>query len=268
MEKRRAELDDQAAAPAFSGAQAVTPVSPAPASPGGRNIYPALLRGQNVSPAFLGALIALISVAAWLLLRQPGIRGWLLALVIHRYRDQMRFDRSLLAPRSILLAGAVMGAATCLALLVPRARAAALRPIPPGWRLAGFFGMAQAVLGIAVVFNLAFYYHRTLPPFPFRVDEEKVLAYLAPQAYPDAQTLRRRFPPDTGIALICPEAFNTYLLASFGYPLAFYDIQPKDPEHWRTGREFAERAASRKAGYMLEYSPHTRDNPFKITPLR
>lgn len=178
------------------------------------------------------ALAVLAGVVGWLILRNPQWRQWLVDLVPHRYPVDMTVQRQLLAPRSILLAGLLPALVFGVMLVVPRLRGILLRPLPVSEWFATLVAALGLMLAVAPVISQEAFFLRRFGAPSVRVDRERVMRYLMPQAVDDAFLLRREFADDTGgLTLESGDGrmHNLYLVNALAYPLAFHEAATSPP---------------------------------------
>jgi hypothetical protein len=223
-------------------------------------------RKGSWSPVVLALLVALVGVAAWLVLRQPAWRAWLIALVPQRPGIEQAAVRRILAPRSVLLAGVCIAALTGLCWAIPGTRQRMARTVSTGGALMVLFALVQVLVAVAVVINLHAYflrqYHRPVGLIP----AERVLSYTVPQAWPDSRALLRQVPRDARIGLKV-NGPDLFLLPALAYPVAFYEAYPADASRPNIDPAFEAVTASRELTHILEYRPMDRANPFDLRPL-
>jgi hypothetical protein len=231
-------------------------------------------RREAVSRPLLNAFSALvvaaaIAIACYLALRQPQLRQWLMERVPHRYATPMSYQRQLLAPRSVLLAGALVVAAGSVTLLVPRWRRGAMARLGWGdWATAVVFCLG-AMLALAPVVNMEAFYLRQFGRPAGVVPREEVLGYLMPQAFPDARTLRARVPANARVAITdyAGDAHNLYLLNALAYPVALYDATDatSGAVDALPSAEFLRR---NNIDFVLRYNPKDRTDPLRLREVQ
>ena len=218
------------------------------------------------SPVALALLVALLGVVAWLVLRQPAWRAWLVALAPQRPAIHQAAVRQILAPRSVLLAGLGIATMAGLCLASRRCRRQAMRPIPGSAAAVALLALLQVLVAVAVVVNLHAYFARQYGRPVGRIPEDAVLTYTVPQAWPDSRELLRRLPQDAqvGVKVDGPDLF---LLPAMAYPIGFFEAYPAEPARPLADPEFATIARSRGLTHVLEYRPMDRANPFNLRSL-
>jgi hypothetical protein len=219
------------------------------------------------SLACIYLVVLLMSIAAWLVLRQPELRNELLALVPHRYQIPTALTRQLLAPRAILLAAFAGAALLGAAALFPSSRRQLFQSLPRRQRLVTGFVALQSVLALAAVINLHAYHFRTFGKPVWRLSTQEVLTHSLPQVSPDAMELKRRVPPQSAIALK-PGSELVYMLASLSYPLRFYDAYPQEGLPWHQDPAFTEFARQKQIHYILRYDPFSTTDPLMLEKIR
>lgn len=205
-------------------------------------------------------------LAAYAVLRVPEWRAALLALVPHRVDTADVRLRSILAPRSIAIAGAGALAVLTVSLIVPAARTALGRRLPPHAATVLLACSAHVLIAAAVVVNLLYYFPRQYGRPLWSVPTDEVFSHVLPQAWPDVRTLREAAGDDARIAFR-PPAQDKFFLPALGYPIPFYDVWPSNEEDWRSDPEFVRRVQDLRLTHRLDYDPQDRQRPLRLRAL-
>jgi hypothetical protein len=224
-------------------------------------------RGERGVP--FGVVVVLAGASAlfaYAVLRVPEWRVALLALASHRVDTPDARLCSILAPRSIAIAGAGALVACGLASCFAAARQVFSVRLPWTLAVATWAGLTHALIAAAVVINTLYYFPRQYGRLPWSVTTDEVLAHVLPQAWPDVKALRQLAGADARFAFRPPDQ-DQFFLPALAYPLEFYDIWPRDESDWRSDPEFVNRARQLRLTHLLRYEPHNRQHPLWLRAL-
>ena len=219
----------------------------------------------------LPSWVALVTAAAaclvaYAVLRVPDWRAALLALAPHRVDTAEVRLRTLLAPRSVALAGVAALAAVGASLLIPSARSALGRRLPARRTITLLCCCVQGLVAAAVMINLLYYFPRQFGQPLWAVSTDTVYNHILPQAWPDVKALRQAVGEEARIAFRPPPQ-DKFFLPALAYPIQFYDVWPSDEEDWRSDAEFVRRVGNLRLTHMLRYEPLDRVHPLRLRVL-
>ncbi|MCX7018042.1 MAG: hypothetical protein NTY46_03390 [Candidatus Sumerlaeota bacterium] len=218
------------------------------------------------TPICLLAAVAVFSLLAWLVLRQPALRAQLMSMANHRLITSPVRMRELLAPRSVFLAGCSMAVLVALFSIGNGFRRALFTPIPKTHRAVFLFALLQALVAMAVIINLQAYFLRQYGRPAGLVDADAVMTQTLPQAWPDSKRLASV--TDAGARV----AFRTdtpdiFFLPALSYPRAFFEILPVDENALNSDAQFLRFRAEKGLTHYLRHEPFDRAHPLILRSL-
>lgn len=222
-------------------------------------------RCDSVGYAMLAA--GLLGIVGWWVLRHAEWRAFLVQLVPHRYPIAFAYERQILAPRSLALAGSLCAVIGTTKILISKINNKMGRVSKLEF-LTQCFVSVQALVALTVVINLTFYFIRVFRTFPCSLSEETVFTKWVPQAYPHARELRRLLPDDATVAIHAEGGtFNLYLLSAFAYPVRSYYADALDDIS--SGPTLHRRILSPPSPeYYLYYDPFSTTSPLRLKRQR
>lgn len=225
----------------------------------------AAARPAGLSVLLVVALCCVASVGVYIFARDLDLRNWWLSLTPHRWSFEMPRVRQTLAPRSILLAGFLLGALAAACLVAGKARAFLSEKLPARKAGAVAFACGMFICAVAVCINLHAYYLRQYSKPVWAVEDERVLAYTLPKIWEDSRRLAKSLPPGSNAALDAPERY-LFWFPALNYPIAFY--RDKNAElNWLEGSNFASYAKRRHITHVLRYAPDTQHSEIVFEPI-
>lgn len=223
--------------------------------------------GFRLTPLVLFAAAAVICVVAYALMRQPEVRHMWLSLIPYRESTQFAHVRRILAPRCILVAGALTALCAFALCLPVRSRIWLTTAMQArgAWRLALVLGLFCSAT--ATVLDLHLSYYRVFGKPVCAIENEEVLGYVLPQAWHDSRQLRRELPRDARVALKTDSEILLYQLPALSYPIAFYEIVPAKPAMWQDDPGFVAFAHKKRLTHLLLYTMNSSER-LNLVPLK
>ncbi|MCX7718642.1 MAG: hypothetical protein N2111_09630 [Candidatus Sumerlaeaceae bacterium] len=206
------------------------------------------------------------AVVAYAVLRVPEWRAALMAMASHRVDTPDTRLCSMLAPRSVALAGAGALVTCMLAYCFAGTRQILSVRLPWAMAVVTWASLTHALIAAAIVINTLYYFPRQYGRPLWSVTPDEVLTHVLPQAWPDAKALRRLAGAQARFAFRPPDQ-DPFFLPALTYPLEFYDIWPRDESDWLSDAEFVKAARKLRLTHLLRYEPHNRQHPLWLRAL-